>query len=114
MKEKVIKKQNLVLHFFKLLAVDIVVIWTIGFCVIFATWMIKGAGAASYLLPNLNAILSVTIIWILASLPFLVRYKTIKSNEVTFDAKLQNYKLILLLNTIFFIVFVLAIIMTPM
>mgnify|MGYP003597438252 CR=1 FL=1 len=113
MKEKVIKKSNPFLHFLKLLALDTIVIWTIGFCLIFASWMIRGAGAASSLLPHLYTILVLMIIWILASLPFLMRYSAIKSNATLDFTKLRNYKGILLLNTILFIIFLIAIIMTP-
>ncbi len=114
MKEKINVKINPYLHFVKLVVLDIVIIWTVGFCIIFTSSMIFGAGAASLLLPNLYALISVTFIWIIATLPFIITYKTFKRNDIPDLTKLKNYKWILLLNTVLFIVFVTAIIMTPL
>jgi hypothetical protein len=112
--EKEIKKTNPYLHFLKLIIFDIVMIWVVGFCLISANWLISGSGAFSYFLPNLYAIFFVMIVWILASLLFLLRFNSFKAKPLRDTVKLKNYKLILYINAVLFIVFLVAILLTPM
>ncbi len=109
MEEKEIASANQSLHFIKLIVSDILIIWIIS-----ATWMKFGVGTASFLLPHLYALILVTLIWIISTFPFLIRYQVMKKKEVTEFTRLRNYKLILQINTIILILILTLIIITPM
>lgn len=111
-----LQKTNPYKHFFKLFAIDIAFIWILALFVIFAAFMLFGAGADSYisLYPNLYAITFFSIIWFIATLPFFNQYIKYMKKGFDFIVKKRNYKFITIFNTLIFFMTLMSIIIKPL